>query len=127
LEPDILVELLVQVRARETGEAALGELPLVRQLRQYVAFCERRLARLRGGQNGFTTAPSPATSACAATDIVDPLNPNGCQPVDVNFNANLRVTRTFAFGGRMVKVSADLFNVFQHRESVVHAPLHLAH
>ena len=49
LEPDILVAILGQLRARETGEGALGELLRVRQLRQYLAFCERRLARVGDG------------------------------------------------------------------------------
>jgi hypothetical protein len=59
LEPDVLVELLGQLRARETGEAALGELLRVRQLRQYLAFCERRLARVGGGpQASQQSAPT---------------------------------------------------------------------
>lgn len=48
LEPDLLVELLGQLQARETGEGALRKLLRVRQLRQFVAFCERRLERFRG-------------------------------------------------------------------------------
>jgi hypothetical protein len=51
LEPDLLVELLGQLRARENGEAALRELLRVRQLRQFLAFCERRLERFRGPQS----------------------------------------------------------------------------
>jgi hypothetical protein len=51
LEPDLLVELLGQLRARQTGEAALRELLRVRQLRQFLAFCERRLERFRGGES----------------------------------------------------------------------------
>lgn len=56
LAPDLLVELLGQLRARESGEAALHELLRVRQLRQHLAFCERRLARLGqdGGEHGAT-------------------------------------------------------------------------
>lgn len=51
LEPDMLVELLGQLRARETGEAALRELLRVRQLRRFVAFCERRLERYRSHES----------------------------------------------------------------------------
>jgi len=51
LEPDLLVELLGQLQTRETGEAALRELLRVRQLRQFVAFCERRLERFRGHES----------------------------------------------------------------------------
>jgi len=51
LEPDLLVELLGQLRVRETGEAALRELLRVRQLPQFVAFCERRLERYRGHES----------------------------------------------------------------------------
>jgi hypothetical protein len=51
LEPDLLVELLAQLRDRETGEAPLRELLRVRQLRQFLAFCERRLERLGNGQS----------------------------------------------------------------------------
>jgi hypothetical protein len=51
LTPDLLVELLGQLRARESGEAALRELLRVRQLRQHLAFCERRLARLGPSQD----------------------------------------------------------------------------
>jgi hypothetical protein len=61
------------------------------------------------------------------------LNPNGCRPAPVNsqrkgfvvnadgsleeragnfFNADVRLTKAFAVGGRTVKVYADLFNVF---------------
>ncbi len=61
------------------------------------------------------------------------LNPNGCNPAPVNsqrtgfvvnadgsvderagrfFNADLRVTKGLTFGGRTIKVYADLFNVF---------------
>jgi hypothetical protein len=58
LEPDMLVELLGQLRARENGDPALGELLRVRQPRQYLVFCERRLARLgprhNAGQHGAT-------------------------------------------------------------------------
>ncbi len=56
LAPDLLVELLGQLRARESGEAALCELLRVRQLRQHLAFCERRLARLGqdDGEHGAT-------------------------------------------------------------------------
>jgi hypothetical protein len=59
LEPDILVELLGQLRARETGEAALGELLRVRQLRQFLAFCERRLPRLAASKTGQHLKPTP--------------------------------------------------------------------
>src|SRR5690606_2296440 len=51
LEPDLLVDLLGQLQARETGEAALRELLRVRQLRQFVAFCERWLERLGDRQS----------------------------------------------------------------------------
>ncbi len=51
LEPACSSELLGQLRARENGEPALRELLRVRQLRQYLAFCERRLARLGGARN----------------------------------------------------------------------------
>ena len=64
LAPDLLVELLGQLRARESGEAALRELLRVRQLRQHLAFCERRLARPGGSQNASqhsAAKPSPAT------------------------------------------------------------------
>jgi hypothetical protein len=64
LEPDMLVELLGQLRARETGEPALRELLRVRQLQQYLAFCERRLARVGGIQSGGqrSEARAPPTS-----------------------------------------------------------------
>jgi len=58
LEPDVLVELLGQLRTRETGESALRELLRVRQLRQYLAFCERRLARLGGGEEASQQSAS---------------------------------------------------------------------
>jgi hypothetical protein len=51
LEPDLVVELLGQLRARETGEAVLRELLRVRRLRQFLALCERRLERFRGRQS----------------------------------------------------------------------------
>jgi hypothetical protein len=51
LEPDLLVDLLSQLRARETGDAALRELLRVRQLRQFLTFSERRLERFRGHQS----------------------------------------------------------------------------
>ena len=51
LEPDLLVELLGQLRARETGEAALRELLRVRQLRQFLTFCERRFERFGAPQS----------------------------------------------------------------------------
>jgi hypothetical protein len=68
LEPDTLVALLGQLRARETAEAALGELLRVRQLRQYLAFCERRLTRLGGAQN--TGQHSERTSSATARRIL---------------------------------------------------------
>jgi hypothetical protein len=68
LEPDILVALLGQLRARETGEAALGELLRVRQLRQYLAFCERRLARVGGGPE--TSQQSAPTSRLTSRQIL---------------------------------------------------------
>jgi hypothetical protein len=64
LAPDLLVELLGQLRARESGEAALRELLRVRQLRQHLAFCERQLARPGGSQNASqhsAAKTSPAT------------------------------------------------------------------
>jgi hypothetical protein len=50
LEPDLLVELLAQLRDRETGDAALRELLRVRRLEQFLAFCERWLKRFGSGQ-----------------------------------------------------------------------------
>lgn len=51
LEPDLLVELLSQLRARQTGEVALRELLRVRQLRQFLTFCEWRIERSRGHES----------------------------------------------------------------------------
>lgn len=51
LEPDLLVELLGKLRARETGEAAVRELLRVRQLRQFRALCDRRLEGFRGRES----------------------------------------------------------------------------
>jgi hypothetical protein len=61
LAPDLLVELLGQLRARESGEAALRELLRVRQLRQHLAFCEQRLARLGPSQEAGQHCASPIT------------------------------------------------------------------
>jgi hypothetical protein len=60
LEPDLLVELMAQLRAREAGEGTLRELLRVRQLRQFLAFCERRLARpTDASKTSQTSKPTP--------------------------------------------------------------------
>jgi hypothetical protein len=60
LEPELLLGLLGQLRARDTGEAVLAELLRVRQLRRFVAFCERRRERDGGRQNaGQHSDPTP--------------------------------------------------------------------
>jgi ankyrin repeat protein len=60
LEPDLLVELMAQLRAREAGEGTLRILLRVRQLRQFLAFCERRLARPTDAcKTAQTSKPTP--------------------------------------------------------------------
>ena len=55
-----MVELMTQLRAREAGEGTLRELLRVRQLRQFLAFCERRLARpTDASKTGQTSKPTP--------------------------------------------------------------------
>jgi Carboxypeptidase regulatory-like domain/TonB dependent receptor len=74
-----------------------------------------------------------AVFAARGTAAVRTLNPNGCRMVPVNsqrsgfvvnpdgsieersgnfFNTDLRVTKSFGVGGRMLRVYADFFNVF---------------
>jgi hypothetical protein len=66
LEPDTLVELIGQLRAREGAERAFQELLRVTQMRRFLAFCERQLADQRtrahrkqpARTDEATTAPS---------------------------------------------------------------------
>lgn len=66
LEPDTLVELIGQLRAREGAEPVFEELLRVTQMRRFLAFCERQLADQRARADRkqparageATTAPS---------------------------------------------------------------------
>jgi hypothetical protein len=71
LEPDLLVELLAQLRDRETGDAALRELLRVPQLEQFLAFCERRLERFGNRRSAHSRQAGTAASTPRRTLTTD--------------------------------------------------------